>query len=282
MLKKLRIASAVVVLLGFVCLFANFANSGWAVKWLSWLPGIQFTESVLALSFAALIWLIITFLLGRVYCSFVCPLGILQDLAARLVPKKRRSFDGKYDDSGCRLRLVILIFYIASLALGINIIFSLLSPYAIFGRLMNDIFNPAAAFINNLLVSWLGESLGLVPVKYASQSLLSTAAALIIGLFALAAALWQKRFWCRKVCPVGTFLGFFAAKSYKVIAIDKEKCIKCGSCARGCKVSCIDVPNFSVNNASCVKCFNCLEACPKKAIGLAARSGRAAAEAEEQ
>jgi len=282
MLKKLRIASAALVMIGFICLFANFSKSGWVVSWLGWLPKIQFTEAVLALSLAALIWIVLTLLLGRVYCSFVCPLGILQDIVSGITPKKWYKNNGKYDNSGYKLRLVILILYIASLALGINIIFSLLSPYAIFARLMNCIFNPLAVFINNLLVSCLGESLDLVPVKYALQSLLSTAAALLIGFAVLAGALWQKRFWCRRVCPVGTLLGLFAAKACKVVAIDKDKCIKCGSCARGCKVSCIDVAGFAVDNASCVKCFNCIEVCPKRAVGLVSRRSGEPAEAKKQ
>ena len=79
MLKKIRTILALVMFIGITLLFVDF--TGTAHVWLSWMAKVQFLPAVLALNFVVVaILLIITLLFGRIYCSVICPLGILQDI----------------------------------------------------------------------------------------------------------------------------------------------------------------------------------------------------------
>ena len=78
MLKKIRVFLAIISILALTFCFLDF--TGLAHQWFGWLPKIQFLPAVLALNLAVVVGLIIlTLLLGRVYCSVICPLGIMQD-----------------------------------------------------------------------------------------------------------------------------------------------------------------------------------------------------------
>ena len=76
-------ALAVLCLLGAVGLFADF--TGYAAAHWAWLAKIQAVPALLALNLGALaLLLMLTLVFGRLYCSLICPLGILQDVLAWL------------------------------------------------------------------------------------------------------------------------------------------------------------------------------------------------------
>ena len=83
MLRELRIAVAVVMLSLVTFYFIDFA--GLLPEGFSVLEHIQFVPAVLSLSTAVLVALVaLTLLLGRLYCSVICPMGIFQDVIARI------------------------------------------------------------------------------------------------------------------------------------------------------------------------------------------------------
>ena len=60
-------------------LFLDFTGSIHA--WFGWMAKIQFLPAVLALNVVVVIALVLlTLLMGRIYCSVICPLGVLQDI----------------------------------------------------------------------------------------------------------------------------------------------------------------------------------------------------------
>ena len=79
MLRKTRIALAAVMITLVTLLFLGVS---WKLNlWIAWVAKIQFLPAVLALNIvvvAAL--LILTLLFGRIYCSVICPLGVMQDV----------------------------------------------------------------------------------------------------------------------------------------------------------------------------------------------------------
>ena len=79
MLRKIRIAAAAIVFTLVTLLFLDF--TGTLHKWFGWLAEIQFLPAVLALNFGVVAVLaVITLIFGRVYCSVICPLGVMQDI----------------------------------------------------------------------------------------------------------------------------------------------------------------------------------------------------------
>lgn len=89
MLRKIRLTFAVLFLLGVTSLFLDFTGSLHA--WLGWMAKIQFLPAVLALNVGViLILVILTLVLGRVYCSVICPLGVMQDVISWLSGQRKK------------------------------------------------------------------------------------------------------------------------------------------------------------------------------------------------
>ena len=82
-LKYARVVCAVVMMLSIITLFCD--TTGIARHYLGWTVDIQFFPSISAGLIAAFVsTLVVTKLFGRIYCSVICPLGIFQDIVARL------------------------------------------------------------------------------------------------------------------------------------------------------------------------------------------------------
>ena len=79
MLRKIRLVAALLFFTMITLLFLDF--TGTVHSWFGWMAKIQFLPAVLALNVGVMIALVLlTLLLGRVYCSVVCPLGVFQDI----------------------------------------------------------------------------------------------------------------------------------------------------------------------------------------------------------
>ena len=104
--------------------------------------------TIAAAGFIAVI--ILTFLTGRTYCSFLCPLGIGQDLFSRIggrIKKKFRRYGFKKPFTIIRYTLLAAT-VIVSLVWGIYFL-TLLDPYSIFGRFMTYLGKPVVIVLNN-------------------------------------------------------------------------------------------------------------------------------------
>lgn len=81
MLRKIRLTLAVLFFALITLLFLDF--TGTLHTWFGWMAKIQFLPALLALNVGVVLALVIlTLLLGRVYCSVICPLGVFQDIVA--------------------------------------------------------------------------------------------------------------------------------------------------------------------------------------------------------
>ena len=83
MLRKIRLIVALVSFVMITLLFLDF--TGTLHTWFGWLAKIQFLPAVLALNVGViLLWVVLTLVFGRVYCSVICPLGVFQVTVWRL------------------------------------------------------------------------------------------------------------------------------------------------------------------------------------------------------
>ena len=90
MLRKIRIILATVMFIGITWLFVDF--TGTTHHWFAWMPKLQLLEAILALNVAVIIGLVVlTLILGRFYCSAICPLGIMQDIFGWLGKKAKKN-----------------------------------------------------------------------------------------------------------------------------------------------------------------------------------------------
>ena len=203
---------------------------------------------------------VLTLVFGRIYCSVICPLGILQDVLARLRRKKNKY---SYSKEVRWLRYPMLVLGVVAAVAGIGSLFQLLAPYSAFGRIATMVLQPLWMLGNNVL-GFLAEradsyAFYTVDVWMKSLPVLIVAVATLIVLAVLA---WRGgRTYCNTICPVGTVLSFLARFSWLKIRFDEEKCRNCSMCSKNCKAACIDYKTHSVDYSRCVVCGNCIESC---------------------
>lgn len=279
-LRKLRTAVAIVMLVAATLLFLDF--SGTVHSFLGWVAKVQLLPAVLALNVGVVaVMVVMTLLFGRLYCSVVCPLGILQDLFARLGRKAKKNRYG-FSPEKRMLRYGLLVLFVALMVAGAGQIAAWIAPYSAFGRIVSTLFAPLWQWGNNLL-AWLAERAGsyaFYPVevwwKGAALFVVALTTLVVVGVLA-----WRNgRTWCNTVCPVGTVLGFLSRFSWMRPVINTEKCNGCGLCERNCKASCIQAKEHRIDLSRCVVCFDCLDACKRGAISYESR--RKAARHTEQ
>ena len=263
LLRFSRIAVAVVVFALFVMLFTDFGMSIPTVA--VWLVHIQFLPAAMAFSLTTFVlWLIVTLVFGRIYCSTACPLGIFQDICARL-PRLGRvgpKWQYHYSEPFTRLRMVTLFIVVLSIILGISALSTLLDPYSIFGRFGLYVLRPLWAFVLNL---W--SKIDSAPqIRFAVASITGMVISFVTMMIIGAIAMRNGRTFCNTVCPVGTTLSFISRYSIFRIDINTDKCIQCRRCEHRCKSSCIDLVSHVVDTSRCVVCFDCLTDCPNDAI----------------
>ena len=272
MLRKIRTILAAVFFVLITLLFLDF--TGTLHHWLSWLAKIQFLPAVLALNVGVVIALVLlTLVFGRIYCSVICPLGVFQDLLARLHRKKNKY---SYSKEVRWLRYPVLVVFFIAVVAGIGSLFQLLAPYSAYGRIATMIFQPIWKVGNNLLalIAERADSYAFYTVDVWMKSLpvFIIAAVTLVVLFVLA---WRGgRTYCNTICPVGTILSFFARFSFLKIHFDTDKCKNCSMCSKNCKAACIDYKNHTVDYSRCVVCGNCIDSCKFGALKYSIHSSR--------
>jgi ferredoxin len=211
--------------------------------------------------------ILLTAIFGRVYCSFLCPLGAMQDFFIALSKKAGWRKSHSFQKPLNLLRYSVLGLTIITAALGSLTLLNLLDPYSLAGRLITQFVLPLFILIYNTVI---------VLLKYfniylfARDAIQLTMPAILVdaGLFVLILLLSFRygRIYCNSLCPVGAFLGLISRVSFFRFAIDKAGCIGCGDCESVCKAGCIDVENDAIDQSRCVGCFNCVSACPQSVV----------------
>ena len=253
-------------------LFLDFTGS--YQSWFGWMAKIQFMPALLSLNFIIIIALILlTLLMGRIYCSVICPLGILQDVFGWF-GKKAKKNRYTYSKPMNILRYVMLAVLVGASVAGFASIAALIAPYSAFGRIASNILAPVYLWGNNLLAAWAEsvDSYAFYSVDIWVKGGITLVVSVITFIVLFVLAYKNGRTYCNTICPVGTILGFFSRFSYLKPIIDTSKCNGCGLCARNCKASCIDSKNYAIDYSRCVVCLDCIDKCKQGAIKYVPRT----------
>ncbi len=272
-LKRFRIVFASIFFVVITCGFLNLSGGNHVFRMAlhtQFTPALVslFTGSALAFVFIMLL----TILFGRVYCSFLCPLGIFQDIVSYVSNIiKRKNNGGKlprqsYSKPHNVLRYTILAVIAVCLVAGFTYPLALLDPYSNYGRIAGQLFSSVELGITNLLSNVFPATF------YYQQYVKVTLFAFIYSLFFMLVvtvfSAVKGRLYCNTICPVGSFLGLVSGISLFKPVIDKEKCVKCNMCAGNCKSNCIDLQTKEIDATRCVACYNCLTACKRGGVKL--------------
>ena len=276
MLRKIRLTLGILSLTLVTLLFLDFTGTMHA--WFGWLARIQFMPAVLALNAGVILFLVVlTLLLGRVYCSVVCPLGVFQDVVSWLSSRRRgRKNRFRYSPAKTWLRVGVLVLFVAALLAGVGSVVALLAPYSAYGRIALNLLAPLWGWGNNVL-AYLAERMD----SYAFYSVdvwvksLPTLLVAVVTLVVVVVLAWRHgRTYCNTICPVGTVLGLLSRYSLWRPTIDASKCTGCTLCARRCKASCIDAKAHRIDYSRCVACMDCIDNCREGAIRYVCRLGQ--------
>ena len=240
MLRKIRITLAVIMILLITLLFVGVGHGisyeldHGIDQWTGWAAKIQFIPALLSMPFViTAIIIAITLIFGRIYCSVICPLGIMQDIYSWLGGKfKKNRFS--YVKEHKWLRYTICAIFVVCLIFGFVPVTTLLEPYGNYGRIVTSFY-----------------------MRNITLSIIAWVVMLILGVLAFL----YGRAYCNSICPVGTILSFFSRFSAFRVQFDKDKCKQCGLCEKNCKSRAIDVKNGKIDHSRCVLCFDCTDQC---------------------
>ncbi len=241
MLKKLRITLAVIMILLVTTLFIG---AGYGIsQWIGWAAKIQFLPAVLSLSLIAVAIIVVALLFGRIYCSVICPLGVMQDIYSWLGGKiKKNRFS--YVKEHKWLRYTVCAIFVVCLIFGFTPVITLLEPYGNFGRIVTSFY-----------------------MRNVTLSIIAWVMMLILGVLAFL----YGRAYCNSICPVGTILSFFSRFSLFRVRFDQDKCKHCGLCEKNCKARAIDAKAGTVDYSRCVVCGDCTAQCKFDALHYTAK-----------
>ena len=276
MLRRIRLIVALVFFILITLLFLDF--TGTLHAWFGWLAKMQFLPAVLALNVGViLLWVVLTLVFGRVYCSVICPLGVFQDVVSWFSGRrKKKKYRFSYSPAVSWLRYGMLGVFIIAMIAGIGSVVALLAPYSSYGRIVSNLFAPVYQWGNNVLAYFAerSDSYAFYETSVWLKSLPTFIIAAVTFVVLVVLAWRNGRTYCNTVCPVGTVLGFFSRYSLFRPEIDAEKCTNCSLCSRKCKAACINYKDHRIDYSRCVTCMDCIDSCKHGAISYKYRFGK--------
>lgn len=282
-LKSARVILALVFFCCLTFLFLDFRNTG--REWNDWFRLTQIIPAIFAASVVSIIVLAaVTIIFGRIYCSVICPLGVLQDIIDRVTsifrPRKTRNQRFTYSKGYPWLRNTVFVLFFAAMIIGcwwvgVRAWAALVEPYSAYGRIASSILGPVYDAGNNMLADWSvdNDSTTFWHVTAAGWGGLVFWIALATLTVLFITVISAGRVWCNTMCPAGTLLGFLSRYSRLAPVINRSKCVKCRKCERDCKAQCIDITGAQkIDYSRCVTCFDCLGQCKFDALSYTLRS----------
>lgn len=185
-------------------------------------------------------------LAGRIFCGWVCPFGLLQELVYKIpfvkfdIPRWTRF--AKY---GVFVGLVVVVPIL--LTTSSPLFFCRLCPVATVESAV-----PWAIIKGSTNVAWLAVRLGIL---------------FAVVMFAMG----HRRFFCKVICPLGACLSVF--NRFAVVFPERTvECTACGACNQVCPME-TDADKgfhgvFDYRPEECITCLECQQKCPTEAVKI--------------
>ena len=267
-LKGLRVILATLFFIPILLYFVDFA--GLMPDRVHLLLHMQLMPAVLGGMIGLIVFqLILALLVGRIYCSVICPAGVLQDIINRIycIGKKKKNGIRRfsYHKPFNYFRYVLLGITVLLTVFGLTGLCLLLDPYSNFGRIASNIFRPVVMSVNNVLADLLmkADNYSLYHVTISTVTTAGLISALIASIVFIVMVALRGRLFCNTLCPVGALLSLVSRYSFFRISFDKETCTHCGNCEHTCKAEAINSKDLTIDASRCVDCFNCVSSCAK-------------------
>jgi len=202
-------------------------------------------------------FLLISILLKKAFCSWLCPVGTFSEYLWRI----GRRFFGRnlrlprwFDIPLRGLKYILLGLFVA--------VIGVMSAEALDGFMQT----PYGLLVDVKMMNFFRD--------------MGITAAVVIALLALLSMLIQN-FWCRYLCPYGALLGLASLLSPVKIRRDAEACIDCSKCSKACPAGLPVDQLVQIRTVECTACMACVAVCPAQdALQLALPPRKAATAAQ--
>ncbi|NNE06930.1 MAG: 4Fe-4S binding protein [Gemmatimonadetes bacterium] len=194
---------------------------------------------------AVLVPVLVTLVLGRVFCSWICPAGFLFEATDRL-----RGFLKQKGFRPGNVRFRRGHKYVL-LALGLALSAFLAMP------LLGHFYPPALVVreIHRAVFSWGNGAAGIV-----------TGGALFLLFLVTLELVASPRAWCRSFCPGGALYSLLGARRPVRVRLEESRCTKCADCVPVCPMALN--PMLDRMGAECDNCLACVSVCPDEALSF--------------
>ncbi len=210
-----------------------------------------------------LVFILLSFLVGRWWCGWVCPLSALGDLFSAVRRWLGRDFTRF--TAGWRRNLRVGAYGL----LGATLVISwLIRPERYKSTWQCWLFLPFCQVCPARLACPLVAAAP--PTTWGAfghpvQSFFTIASWAVLGLFGTA-FVTARRLWCH-VCPIGLMTSWFNRGSPLELVKEPTRCNRCGACSDACPMGLTHVRDEKghtvLNNAECILCLRCVELCPR-------------------
>ncbi len=286
-LRRWRRATQLLALLGVIWLFLQTDYQGqdelaFPVALLFRLDPLAALAAALApgdfpwgLLWPALLLLALTVVLGRFFCGWLCPLGTTLDGCGALL-----GADNTTPRPRWRRVKYLLLSGLSAAALGGVQLLGVFDPLAIFLRTLTLSLFPAWNLaLNGLFEHFYASQTPLVSplldwvYPFARDYLMAfhqpvfTLGLFTLGVFVAIALLerFERRFWCKNLCPLGALLGL-CARHARLRHLPAPDCGHCEQCTAACASGATNRRHHQPSE--CLLCFDCAGHCPAAEVQL--------------
>jgi MauM/NapG family ferredoxin protein len=188
--------------------------------------------------------LVFSWVFGRAFCGWICPLGTLLDIIRPLAFWQHKQ-KNRPSAVNSRLRFMLLAFVLAASALSMQFA-GWFDPLVIFNRAASALFYDLALFdLSNLRIFPFFVSFVFIAI--------------------LVMEFIRPRFWCRNLCPFGALLSL-PARFSRLNRRVTNACTYCGECRQVCSMYAIGTDPHETRYTDCSFCLECESACPNNGI----------------
>jgi polyferredoxin len=234
---------------------------------------------------AAVATIVVTAVLGRVFCGWICPLGTLNDLSGRLFDSahrdnKRRQHWSRWQSGKYYLLLGLLVMAV----LGFHWLCAL-DPLVLLYRTATVALLPSTQWaveegstaiyqadphLGRLHLTAVTEPVYIFLRDHVfvcrNQAFVGSGLVLLVFGGILLSNAYRRRFWCRYLCPLGALLGFCSWRPLLRRTVDSQACNQCDLCAMDCHGAAAATAGDHCKPSECLGCLNCGDSCVRGAV----------------